>query len=186
MSLEAELQAEVDGLHSRLAELETRLRRTYRTGRTPGSRVRALLITIESMAAAFELDAVREVIPAALLSPLPEAPSWVLGTLNLRGDTIPVIHIGARLGRGERELGVDDLIVIVSTQLGVAGFVVSEVGAIVSVEVDDKASLVETPHASYVVGTFSTGGTAYLLLGIQELLRQSDLAHVLRHTRGEG
>lgn len=176
---EADLRAEVDSLYARLATLEARLRKSTKSGRAPGAQVEVLFITIGDLEAAFELEAVREVVPAALLAPLPEAPSWVMGTLNLRGTSIPVVHMGARMNHAEPILGVDDLIVVVSTELGAAGFAVDQVGTIVSVKLDDSASLLETRHAAYVVGSFSQDNKARLLLGVQELLRHSDLAQFI-------
>lgn len=176
MSLEAELRTELDHLYSRLSEMEARLLGTHRRATMPGTEVEVLFVTIGALEAAFELSAVKEVVPAAALAPLPEAPAWVLGTLNLRGATVPVVHVGSRLTRESRSLKVQDLIVIASTDLGTAGFVVSAVGAIATIKLDQTASLTETPHAAYVVGSFSHADVARLLLGIRELLRHSELS----------
>jgi purine-binding chemotaxis protein CheW len=170
-----ELEAEVGELKARLGQLEAKLRGSFRGGRAPGTRADVLLVTIGRLEAAFELEGVREVVPTAQLQPIPEAPPWVLGTLNLRGGTTPVVHIGARLAGGRAELVVEDLIVIAATQAGTAGFIVSAVGNIVEITLDQEASITDTPHASYVVGTFTHGGQSRLLLGIPELLRQADL-----------
>lgn len=184
MGAEAELQAEVDALRARLTALEARLNRSHKNGRVPGAEIEVLFLAVGRLLAAFELDAVSEVVPAALLAPLPEAPSWVLGTLNLRGSTIPVVDIASRLSARAPGIGLSDIIVIVSTELGTAGVVVSEVGVIRSVRLDQQAAFLETPHAGYVVGTFSHDGQARLLLGVQELLRHSELAPILAREQG--
>lgn len=179
MGGEAELQAEVDALRARLTALEARLHKSHKNGRPPGAEIEVLFLSVGTLQAAFELDAVCEVVPAAELAPLPEAPSWVLGTLNLRGATLPVVDIASRLGSQAPGLGLSDIIVIVSTEHGTAGVVVSEVGTIKSVRLDQRAAFLETPHASYVVGTFSHAGQARLLLGVPELLRHSELALII-------
>jgi len=184
MGGEAELQVEVDALRARLAALEARLNQRHKNGRPPGSEVEVLFLGVGTLLAAFELEAVCEVVPAARLAPLPEAPNWVLGTLNLRGATVPVVDIASRLGPCAPGLSVSDIIVIVSTELGTAGVVVSEVGAVRTVRLDEHASFLETPHAGYVVGTFSHDGRARLLLGVPELLRHSELAPILHAGRG--
>ena len=180
MGGETELQAEVDALRARLTALEARLQKSHKHGRPPGAEVEVLFLGVGTLSAAFELSSVTEVVPAASLAPLPEAPSWVLGTLNLRGATIPVVDIASRLSSQAPGLGLSDIIVIVSTELGTAGVVVSEVGAIRTVRLDQRASFLEAPHASYVVGTFSHEGQARLLLGVPELLRHSELAPILK------
>ncbi len=179
MSVEAELRTELDHLYSRLSSMEARLLGTHRRATMPGTEVEVLLVTLGALEAAFELSAVKEVVPAATLAPLPEAPPWVLGTLNLRGTTVPVVHVGSRLKRESRGLKVQDLIVVAATELGTAGFVVSAVGAIANVTLDQTASLTETPHAAYVVGSFSYGEEARLLLGIRELLRHTELSSLI-------
>ncbi|HEY6725145.1 MAG TPA: chemotaxis protein CheW [Polyangiaceae bacterium] len=182
MGGEVELQAEVDALRARLTALEARLHKRHKHGRPPGAEVEVLFLAVGKLLAAFELEAVSEVVPAAQLAPLPEAPSWVLGTLNLRGSTIPVVDIASRLSSRAPGLGLSDIIVIVATELGTAGVVVSEVGAIRSVRLDQQASFLEAPHAAYVVGSFSHDGQARLLLGVPELLRHSELAPILERS----
>lgn len=173
---EVSLKAELHDLQGRLAELEAKLRGTFKSGREPGSTAEVLLVDIGAIRAAFELECIQEVVPAAALRPIPEAPHWVLGALNLRGRTTPVVDIRSRLMGGSRELEVDDLIVIVATELGSAGLVVSSVGTILEIKLDEKASLSEAPHAAYVVGTFTQGGQTRLLLGIREILRHADVS----------
>lgn len=171
-----DLEAELRDLQNRLAELSARLERSFKGGRAPGTRVDVLLVEIGSLSAAFELGPVREVVPVAELTPIPEAPPWVLGALNLRGSTTPVVHIGSKLVGGSPDFELEDLIVVAATELGAAGFVVTAVGSIVEATLDDTTSLNETPHASYVVGTFSHLGKPRLLLGVPELLRVTNLA----------
>ena len=184
MGGEAELQAEVDALRARLTALEARMHKSHKHGRPPGAELEVLFLSVGALHAAFELGAVCEVVPAAELAPLPEAPSWVLGTLNLRGATLPVVDIASRLSSRAPGLELSDIIVIVSTEHGTAGVVVSEVGAIKNVRLDQRAAFLETPHASYVVGTFSHDGQARLLLGVPELLRHSELAPIIGQGQG--
>lgn len=178
------LEAELRELQNRLTELQARLERSFKGGRTPGTRVEVLLVEIGTLSAAFELGPVREVVPVAEMKPIPEAPPWVLGALNLRGRTTPIIHIGSKLAGGTTDFELEDLVVIASTELGSAGFVVTAVGSIVEALLDDDTSLNETPHASYVVGTFSHLGKPRLLLGVPELLRYTGIAPELAKTGG--
>ena len=179
MVIDGELQAEVSALRARLSDLEARLKRTHKGGRVPGSELEVIFIRIGDLLGAFELDAVQEVVPAAQLAPLPEAPPWVLGTLNLRGSTLPVVDIASRLHGQRPQLNITDVIVIVALELGALGVVVSEVGAILRVKLDEQLSLLEAPHARYVVGTFSHENSARLLLGVRELLGHADLSPLL-------
>jgi purine-binding chemotaxis protein CheW len=181
MSVEVELQAQIDVLRGQLSQLEDRLGHALRRREPLAAEFDALLVRINRTHAALELEAVREVVPAAELSPVPEAPAWVLGMLNLRGSTLPVVDIGMRLeARGPRLL-LSDLIVVASTRAGTAGLVVSEVGIITRVSRETlEASLLETPHAPYVLGTFAHNSRSTVLLGVNELMRHSELSPLVR------
>lgn len=55
-----------------------------------------------------ELDDVDEVLHMATCRPLPGAPPFVSGVLNLRGDLLPVVDLTARLGLAERRPDTED------------------------------------------------------------------------------
>lgn len=179
MSQELELRAEVDALRGRLAQLEARLKKTYARSNSTASATAVLLVDVGTLKGALELDRVQEVVPAATLSSLPEAPDWVLGTLNLRGRSLPVVHVAHRLGGAPRTLALSDLIVIVNTESGSAGLVVSQVGAVKVVRTQGDTSLLEAPHAPYVIGSFNDGAAARLILGVAELFRHTELSAFL-------
>ena len=47
---------------------------------------------------AVRIDAVREILQVAQLTPLPLVPGFVAGVMNLRGRVVPVFDLGARVG----------------------------------------------------------------------------------------
>jgi purine-binding chemotaxis protein CheW len=183
---ELELRAEVDALRGRLAQLEARLKKTYARTDLSGRDTAVLLVDVGSLKSALELERVQEVVPAATLSPLPEAPDWVLGTLNLRGKSVPVVHVAHRLDGAAKTLSVSDLIVIVATPSGTAGLVVSQVGAVKVIRSHDDTSMLETPHAPYVVGSFNDGTVARLILGVSELFRHTELSLAVQEADAAG
>jgi len=186
VSHELELRAEVDALRGRLAQLETRLKKTYARPNLSGRDTAVLLVDVGSLRGALELERVQEVVPAATLSPLPEAPDWVIGTLNLRGTSVPVVHVAHRLGGTAKTLALSDLIVVVATPSGTAGLVVSQVGAVKVIRSHDDTSMHETAHAPYVIGSFNDGTVARLILGVSELFRHTELSLVVGHADAEG
>lgn len=83
-----------------------------------------------------DLAAVREVVRMLLPSPLPGAPAGVLGVVNLRGETVPVIDLEARLPAGAGRPGIDHHIVVSAAGEGHVAIVVSRVEEIESVPAD--------------------------------------------------
>ena len=56
---------------------------------------------------------VQEVLRMTEIAPVPGAPQYVLGIINLRGNVVPVVDLCARLGKGRSELSKRSCIVLV-------------------------------------------------------------------------
>jgi purine-binding chemotaxis protein CheW len=59
---------------------------------------RYLVVEAGGQRFAWELTAIREIVPARAVTRLPGSPTWVLGLLNLRGMVVTVVDLAARLG----------------------------------------------------------------------------------------
>ena len=64
---------------------------------------------------ALRIDAVREILEVARMTPLPLMPSFVRGVMNLRGAVVPVVDLGTRLGLPPTTVGRRTCVVIVDT-----------------------------------------------------------------------
>ncbi len=62
---------------------------------------------------ALALASVERVLRAVEISPLPGAPSNILGVINFQGRAVPVVNSRRVLGRPERDLDVEDVFVLV-------------------------------------------------------------------------
>lgn len=60
--------------------------------------MRALLIPVGADWYAVPLASIREVLEPRRITPLPEAPSSLLGVVNMRGEVVPVFDTGLLLG----------------------------------------------------------------------------------------
>ena len=67
---------------------------------------------------------IREALRMVALTPVPPAPPWVPGVMDLRGTVVPVIDVGARLGTGPTEVTHDTPIVVVDAGGRVLGLLV--------------------------------------------------------------
>ena len=59
-----------------------------------------IIVEISRQKFAIDIMSVREIRGWTTSTPLPHAPAHVLGMINLRGAILPVVDLGARLGRG--------------------------------------------------------------------------------------
>jgi purine-binding chemotaxis protein CheW len=71
-----------------------------------------LIISIGERTAAFPVERVVELFRMVAIEPLPDAPEWILGVVNLRGTLVPVADLRMRLGLGARPYGLDTPMII--------------------------------------------------------------------------
>jgi purine-binding chemotaxis protein CheW len=71
-----------------------------------------IVFTLDGLFYAISLSAVSRVIRAVEITPLPKAPSIVLGVINLGGRIIPVVNIRKRFLLPERELELTDQLIV--------------------------------------------------------------------------
>lgn len=64
---------------------------------------------------ALNLDVVDRVIPSVYITPLSDVPDIIQGIINLQGQIIPVINMRKILSLQERELNINDQIIIAHT-----------------------------------------------------------------------
>jgi len=57
-----------------------------------------LIFYLDKSPYAIAAQTVKEIFPLPELIPLPEAPTDIIGVLNLRGEILPIMHLALRLG----------------------------------------------------------------------------------------
>lgn len=72
----------------------------------------ALLFTVDARRCAINLAHVSEVVPAAQVLPLPGAPSFVEGVVNVHGDIVPVLALRARMGHPARPVAASEYFIL--------------------------------------------------------------------------
>ena len=77
------------------------------------------------------------------IAPVPEAPEWLPGVINLRGRVIPVIDLRTRLGLPRQEVGLNTPIVVAEHEGQMVGLVADAVTELLTV----PAESVEPPDA---------------------------------------
>jgi purine-binding chemotaxis protein CheW len=100
---------------------------------------RRQFITFCSCGQVFAADimTIREIRGWTQTTPLPNAPGYVRGVINLRGVVLPVIDLRARLGHGMTETNAKHVIVVVKISERVIGLLVDAVSDIITPEVSE-------------------------------------------------
>lgn len=137
--------------------------------------ITVLLLRVHGMDAAIPLQSVQEVVPYAWLTPIPQAPPWVAGVLDLGGAMVCVLDVGARATGGVHSPRVEDFIVICQIDRRLVGLCVSAVMDVVSFPASAVATPPsDVPYAPYLLGTISRGASPILLLSVELLLHGSE------------
>ncbi len=85
---------------------------------------------------AIEIMSVREIRGWIASTPLPHAPSYIKGMINLRGVILPIIDLAERLNFPVKEPSGSSVVVVVETAAGVVGMLVDAVSDIITVTDD--------------------------------------------------
>lgn len=86
---------------------------------------------------ALDIMSVREIRGWTHATPLPHAPQYMKGVINLRGTVLPVMDLASRLGLPEREQNERNVIIVVKYEDAMTGLLVDAVSDIVAVTEDD-------------------------------------------------
>jgi len=102
-----------------------------------------------------DIMGVREIRGWTPATPLPHAPSYVRGVINLRGAVLPIVDLGLRFGLGPTEPTPRSVIIVVHIHQQVVGLLVDAVSDILT---SSEASMQPTPDiASDMAKTFVKG-----------------------------
>ncbi len=104
---------------------------------------------------ALDIMAVREIRGWVPSTPLPHAPSYIKGMINLRGTVMAIVDLADRLGLPTAEPGAGSVVVVVELEGRTVGLLVDAVSDIITIT-DDMMQL--TPETgSSASQSFVTG-----------------------------
>jgi purine-binding chemotaxis protein CheW len=102
-----------------------------------------VVFRIDKSEYALPVGNVGEILRMVAIAPVPEAPEWLLGVINLRGKVIPVIDLRTRLGLPRVEVGLNTPIIVAETEGQMVGLVADSVTELLTVPLGS----VEPPDA---------------------------------------
>ncbi len=122
---------------------------------------------------AVEIAMVNEIIRMKDITPVPGALPHIRGLVNLRGQTIPVMDLRARIGLPEVEESGDSRIVVIDFEAGRLGIVVDAVEEVMTFEADDiqpAPALAAGQEQEFVEGVARQGERLVTLIDLQALV----------------
>ncbi|WP_299875593.1 chemotaxis protein CheW [uncultured Sulfitobacter sp.] len=129
------------------------------------------LLTFRLAEQEYSLDimSVREIRGWTHATPLPHAPRYMKGVINLRGTVLPVMDLAERLGLPPREQSDRNVIIVVKHEDIMTGLLVDAVSDIVALTSDDLQPPPELTSAA------AAGVVSALTLIEERMIRVLDL-----------
>ncbi len=124
---------------------------------------------------------VQEVLRMTEIAPVPGAPHYVLGIINLRGNVVTVIDTRRRFGLPDVEPDDETRIVIIEADENVVGILVDSVAEVVDLkmsEIETAPSVGNDESSKYIQGVSSRGDELLILVDVNKLLTDEEWQEV--------
>ena len=138
-----------------------------------------LTFTLQNEEYGIEILKVQEIKGFSKITPIPNAPMFVRGVMNLRGTVVPVIDLRARFSMTEKEYDQFTCIVVVNVGSRVVGLVVDTVSDVLNIPNDaiaDPPELATTGEGSCITGMGKLGERIVMLLDTGRLVGAEGIA----------
>ena len=120
---------------------------------------------------------VQEVLRISEIAPVPGAPEYVLGIINLRGNVVTVIDTRKRFGLPTGELDDASRIVIIESDQQVVGILVDSVAEVVELrqsEIDSAPNTGNEESSRYIQGVASRDDNLLIVVDLNKLLTEEE------------
>ncbi len=127
---------------------------------------------------------VREVLRYTEIAPVPGAPDYVLGIINLRGNVVTVIDTRSRFGLMQGEITDNTRIIVIESERQVIGILVDSVAEGVylrSSEIDSTPSVGTDESSKFIQGVSNRDGKLLILVDLNKFLPDEEwdeMAHM--------
>ena len=120
---------------------------------------------------------VQEVLRVSEIAPVPGAPDYVLGIINLRGNVVTVIDTRQRFGLESKEVDDSSRIVIVESNDQVVGILVDSVAEVVDLqlsEIESAPNVGSEDSSRFIQGVASQQDELLIIIDLNKLLSDEE------------
>lgn len=120
---------------------------------------------------------VQEINKLMQMTKVPQAPDYVLGILNLRGQIVTIIDLGKKLGLGSTDISQDPRNIIVNSAGGHVGLLVRKISDVVSADMNKREAApanMRGIQGEYFNGVYKTDNNLIGILNVEKVLSIED------------
>lgn len=118
---------------------------------------------------------VQEINKLIEMTRVPQAPEYVLGILNLRGEIVTIIDLGKKLGLKSTELNHKTRNIIVNSNGEHIGLMVEQISDVIQAEwekVEPPPANIGDVQGKYFTGVFKTADRLIGILDVEKVLKE--------------
>ena len=118
---------------------------------------------------------VQEINKLIEMTRVPQAPEYVLGILNLRGEIVTIIDLGKKLGLKSTEVNHKTRNIIVNSNGEHIGLMVEQISDVIQVEwekVEPPPANISDVQGKYFTGVFKTADRLIGILDVEKVLKE--------------
>ncbi len=126
---------------------------------------------------------VKEVLRYTEIAPVPGAPDYVLGIINLRGNVVTVIDTRMRFGLSPCDVSENSRIVIIEAENQIVGILVDSVAEVVDLNSDDidpAPNIGTEESAEFIRGVSNRNDELLILIDLNKLLNDEEWNEISR------
>src|SRR5690554_2344734 len=124
---------------------------------------------------------IQEVLRYSEIAPVPGAPDYVLGIINLRGNVVTVVDTRARFGLTQGEITDNTRVVIIESDQHVIGMLVDSVAEVVYLkqsEIETAPNVGNEESAKFIQGVCYKNDELLILIELSKLLTEEEGAEL--------
>ncbi|MCP3687505.1 MAG: chemotaxis protein CheW [Gammaproteobacteria bacterium] len=135
--------------------------------------MQCVTFTLEDEIYGINVMQVQEVLREIEVAPVPGAPHYVMGIINLRGNVVSVIDARVRFGLSPRDSTDFTRIIVIEVQQHIIGILVDSVAEVVDIkhsEIETAPNVGTDETSRYIDGVVSRGEKLLILVDLKKLL----------------
>ncbi|KAA8984258.1 MULTISPECIES: chemotaxis protein CheW [Gammaproteobacteria] len=124
---------------------------------------------------------IQEVLRYTEIAPVPGAPDYVLGIINLRGNVVTVIDTRRRFGLPDGEVTDSTRIVVLEAEEQVIGILVDAVAEVIYIrqsEIESAPNVGNEESARFIHGVCNREGELVILVAFEKMLTDEEWAEI--------
>lgn len=124
---------------------------------------------------------IQEVLRYTEIAPVPGAPGYVLGIINLRGNVVTVIDTRRRFGLPDEEVTESTRIVVLEADQQVIGILVDSVAEVIYIrqsEIETAPNVGNEESARFIQGVCNKNGELVILVEFEKMLTEQEWAEI--------